>query len=149
MRCVRAGGSGRARLVGLAIVLLLGVSGCGGKGPSPGDVVRAWSRALNADDNERAASLFARNAAIVQGDRLVYLRTHRDAVVWNARLPCSGTVVSLTQNGSAVTATFRLGDRKSRRCEDPSGAEAVALFVVEHGKIILWDQIGSQLAIGH
>ena len=151
MRGVWGGGSERARLVALVLVLvvLLAVAGCGGNGPSPGDVVRAWSRALSADDNERAASLFARNAAVVQGDRLVYLRTHRDAVVWNARLPCSGTIVSLTQTGSAATATFRLGDRKSKRCEDPAGAEAVALFVVEHGKIILWDQIGSQLAIGH
>ncbi len=149
MRCVRGGGSGRARLVALVLVVLLAVAGCGGKGPSPRDVVRAWSKALSADDNERAASLFAPNAAIVQGDRLVYLRTHGDAVVWNARLPCSGTIVSLTQNGSAATATFRLGDRKGRRCVDPAGAEAVALFVVEHGKIILWDQIGSQLAIGH
>jgi hypothetical protein len=57
--------------------------------------------------------------------------------------------VSLRENGSAATATFRLGDRKSRRCGDPPGAEAIALFVVEHGKIILWDQIGSQIRIGH
>lgn len=111
--------------------------------------MRAWSAALRADDNERAASLFAPNAAIVQGGRLVYLRTHEDALAWNARLPCSGTIVSLTQHGSAATATFRLGDRKSKRCGDPPGAEAIALFVVEHGKIILWDQIGSQLPIGH
>ena len=83
------------------------------------------------------------------GDRLIYLRTHADAVRWNARLPCSGTIVSLRENGSSATATFRLGNRKSRQCADPPGAEAIALFVVEHGKIILWDQIGSQLQIGH
>jgi hypothetical protein len=112
-------------------------------------VVRAWARALRADDNEAAASLFARGAAVVQGDQLIYLRTHADAVRWNARLPCSGTIVSLRENGSAATATFRLGDRKSRRCADPPGAEAIALFVIEHGRIILWDQIGSQIRIGH
>jgi len=122
---------------------------CGGSGSSPSAVVHAWSKALNADDNERAASLFARGAAVVQGGRLLYLKTHRDALVWNARLPCSGRIVSLRSNGSAVTATFRLHDRKSGRCGDPPGAEAIAVLVVEHGKIMLWDQIGSQLAIGH
>jgi hypothetical protein len=30
-----------------------------------------------------------------------------------------------------------------------SHAEATALFVVEHGKITLWDQIGLQLVVGH
>jgi hypothetical protein len=130
-------------------VLVLAFTGCGAGTASPRDVVDAWARALRADDNEAAASLFARNAAVVQGDQLTYLRTHADAVRWNARLPCSGTIVSLRENGSAATATFRLRDRKSRRCGDPPGAEAIALFVVEHGKIILWDQIGSQIRIGH
>jgi hypothetical protein len=31
----------------------------------------------------------------------------------------------------------------------PSGAEMTPLFVVEHGKIVLWDEIGSQQAAGH
>jgi hypothetical protein len=136
-------------LLALGFALLLAGAGCGESEPAPRDVVRAWSAALRADDNERAASLFAPNAAIVQGGRLTYLRTRADAVRWNARLPCSGRIVSLTENGSAATATFRLGDRKSRRCRDPEGAEAMAVFVVEHGKIILWDQIGSQLRLGH
>jgi hypothetical protein len=134
-------------LVGLAL-LPVGAA-CDGSGSSPRAVVLAWSEALSADDNERAASLFAPGAAVVQGGRLVYLHTHRDALVWNARLPCSGRIVSLRTNGSAVTASFRLHDRKRRPCGDPPGAEAIALFVVEHGKIVLWDQIGSQLAIGH
>ncbi len=131
----------------LGLIILLALAGCGGDRSTPRKVVRAWSEALRADDNERAASLLAPNAVVVQGGRAVQLRTHKDAVAWNAGLPCSGKIVSLTQNGSAVTATFLLGDRKSRRCEDPPGAEATALFVVEHGKIILWDQIGSQLVI--
>ena len=133
----------------LGFVLVLAVAGCGGSSTTPSDVVRAWSDALRGDDNERAASLFARNAAIVQGGTLTRLRTHADAVRWNSRLPCSGRIVALTRDGSAVTATFRLGQRKSNRCDDPPGAEAIALFVVEHGKIILWDQLGSQIALGH
>jgi hypothetical protein len=31
----------------------------------------------------------------------------------------------------------------------PSGAEMKALSVVEHGKIVLSEEIGSQLAVGH
>ena len=132
----------------LALGLVL--AGCGTSGPKPGGVVRGWAEALRADDNERAASLFAPGAAVVQGDRLVYLRTHTAAVLWNRRIPCAGTIVSMKEDGSAATATFRLDDRKGgRRCDNAKGAEAVALFVVEHGKIILWDQIGSQVAIGH
>jgi limonene-1,2-epoxide hydrolase len=137
------------RRAALALVLVLAVAGCGGSPRSPAEVVRAWSAALRADDNERAASLFAPDAAIVQGDQLRYLHTHADALRWNARLPCAGTVVSLKRDGSAATATFRLGDRKSRRCGDPPGAEAIAVFVVEHGKIVLWAQIGSQVALSH
>jgi limonene-1,2-epoxide hydrolase len=137
------------RRAALALILVAGLAGCGGSSRSPVEVVRAWSAALNADDNERAAALFAPNAAIVQGDQMIRLRTHGDAVRWNARLPCSGKIVALTHDGSAVTATFRLGDRKSRSCGDPPGAEAIAVLVVEHGRIVLWNQIGSQVRIGH
>ena len=138
------------RRLALGLVLLLvSVAGCGGHAARPRDVVRAWSEALKADDNERAASLFAPNAAVVQGRVLLRLHTHADAVTWNTRLPCAGRIVALKEDGSAVTATFRLGDRKRSRCDGPPGAEAIALFVVEHGKIILWDQIGSQIALGH
>jgi hypothetical protein len=137
----------RLGLAGVALVLV--VAACGGSRAAPTDVVRAWADALRADDNDGAASLFAPNAAVVQGNRMIRLRTHHDAVVWNARLPCSGRIVSLEQDGSAVTATFRLADRKSRPCDDPPNAEVVAVFVVEHGRIVLWDQIESQLAIGH
>jgi limonene-1,2-epoxide hydrolase len=138
----------RRRLLAAATLALV-VAGCGASTTSPRAVVNAWARALSADDNDAAASLFARDAAVVQGDQLTYLHTHADAVRWNARLPCAGTVVSLREDGSAATATFRLGDRRHRRCADPPGAEAIALFVVEHGKIILWDQIGSQISVGH
>jgi hypothetical protein len=137
------------RRAALALLFVAGLAGCGGSSRSPVDVVRAWSDALGADDNERAAALFAPNAAIVQGDQMIRLRTHRDAVRWNARLPCSGRIVALTHDGSAVTATFRLGDRRHRSCGTPPGAEAVAVLVVEHGRIVLWDQIGSQVKIGH
>jgi hypothetical protein len=146
------------RLAALGVALLLALTACGGgttrsgsgdPTPSAADVVRDWSAALDAYDNERAASLFARNIAIVQGDRLVRLHTHGQALAWNKGLPCAGAIRSLKQRGSSVEVTFRLKSAKNRHCEDPPGAEAIAILVVENGKIILWAQIGSQIRLGH
>jgi limonene-1,2-epoxide hydrolase len=136
----------RSALV-LALALAFVAAGCGGGGSDPRDVARAWAKALRADDNQRAASLFAADAVVIQGNLSRTFHTHQQAVEWNARLPCAGTIVALARRGSAVTATFRLGDRKNSRCGTPPGAEATAVFVVEGGKIILWVQTGSQIVI--
>ncbi len=138
----------RAALAVAAAIALL-AAGCGSSAPSPATVVREWARALRVDDNERAASLFAPNAAVVQGDQLMRFHTHAQALTWNRRLPCSGRVVGLHVEGSAATATFRLADRKHSRCDGPANAEVVTVFVVEHGKIVLWVQIESKFAVGH
>lgn len=138
------------RLAALGVALLLALTACGsGSEPSATAVVRDWSAALDAYDNERAASLFAPNIAIVQGDQLIRLRTHAQALSWNARLPCAGKIRSLRQNGSAVEVTFHLRNARHRQCQDPAGAEATVMLVVEHGKIILFDQIGSQVRLAH
>ena len=57
----------------------------------PAEVVRAWSHALNANDNEHAARLFAHNARVVQPGVDVLLNSHALAVAFNASLPCAGT----------------------------------------------------------
>ena len=123
--------------VGLAAVAL--VAGCGSGSPSAESVVRAWSQALNDDDNKRAADLFARDAQIVQAGRELTLKTHADAVAWNAALPCSGKIVSIDSHGNTATATFLLGDRRHRSCDGP-GERATAIFKVVKGKIVLWHQ---------
>ena len=132
----RSAGAGAALL---AAVLLAAVDGCGGSPPSTESVVRAWSQALNTDDNERAADLFADGAEIVQGNTVTTLRTHRQAVAWNSSLPCSGRIVSITTKGENATATFLLGDRQHSRCDGP-GERATAIFKVVKGKIVLWHQ---------
>jgi limonene-1,2-epoxide hydrolase len=137
-----------AAVVLLAVGVIV-LAGCGSSTPSPADVVNEWAQALRTDDNERAASLFAPNAGVIQGNQLIRFRTHAQAVEWNRRLPCSGRVVGVHVQGSAATATFRLANRKHHRCADPPNAEVVAVFVVEHGKIVLWVQIESRIAIGH
>jgi hypothetical protein len=146
------------RLAALGVALLLALTACGGGTTRSGsgdphrsaaDVVRDWSAALNAYDNARAASLFAPNIAIVQGAQLVRLHTHAQAVRWNKGLPCAGRITKLKPRGSSVEVTFHLESAKNRHCQDPAGAEAIAMLVVENGKIILWAQIGSQIRLGH
>ena len=127
----------------LSLVLLsVALSGCGSKAraPTPRSVVRAWSNALNAGDNQRAADLFAPNAQIVQGNLVRRLHTHSEAVAFNRALPCSGRIVDLRSRGHDVEATFVLGNRPSSRCDGP-GQRAAALFRIRRGKIVLWHQI--------
>lgn len=125
----------------VALVAAALVAGCGSGSPSAESVVRAWSEALNQDDNETAAALFARGAEIVQSGRVLTLRTHDEAVAWNAALPCSGRILSIRSRGQTATATFLLGDRPHSRCDGP-GERATAIFKVVRGKIVLWHQTG-------
>ena len=120
-------------------------SGCGDSAPSAQSVVRAWSQALNAEDNKGAADLFAPGAEVVQGSIVIRLRTHAQAEAWNAALPCSGRIVSIKSHGQTARATFVLGDRQHSRCDGP-GERATAIFRVVKGKIVLWHQTGSRTA---
>ena len=131
------------RAATLALVVLAAlVAGCGGSPPSAESVVRAWNEALNADDNRGAADLFAPGAEVVQGARVIRLRTHAEAVAWNSALPCSGRLVAIRSKGQIATATFLLGDRQHSRCDGP-GQRATAIFRVVKGKIVLWHQTGT------
>jgi len=123
----------------LAFAVAVTAAGCGSSSPSTESVVRAWSQALNTDDNQGAANLFAPGAEVVQGDHVVTLRTHAEAVEWNSELPCSGRIVSIRTSGHTATATFELGDRTHSRCDGP-GQRATAIFRVVKGKIVLWHQ---------
>lgn len=126
-----------ALLLAAAFVAL--ASGCGSSPPSAEAVVRAWSEALNTDDNKGAADLFAPGAEIVQGNTVVTLHNHKQAEEWNSSLPCSGRIVSIRSHGETATATFQLGDRPHSRCDGP-GQHATAIFRVVKGKIVLWHQ---------
>jgi limonene-1,2-epoxide hydrolase len=106
----------------------------------PRDVVRAWSAALNANDNERAARLFAHNARVVQPGIDVPLSSHALAVAFNDSLPCAGKITAITVTGNRATATFVLGERPKHHCDAP-GVKAAALFVVRAGKIVRWQQV--------
>lgn len=107
--------------------------------PTPPAIVRAWSRALNANDNKAAAALFAPGARVIQPGVDVRL-TPRLAVAFNASLPCGGRITDMRIEGDHVTATFVLTERPRHKCDAPR-QEAAALFVVEGGLIVRWQQV--------
>jgi hypothetical protein len=122
------------------LLAILALVACGGhKSASAEDVARTWSAALDRNDNESAADLFADDATIVQNGELV-LHSHVDAVRWNASLPCGGKIVSATAHGAnEVLLVFTLSERPHHACDGPGGT-AAALFRVRGGKITLWHQ---------
>jgi limonene-1,2-epoxide hydrolase len=128
------------RLVLVGAVFAVAAVSAAQASPSPASVVRAWSRALNTNDNERAASLFAPNARVIQPGIDVRLNSHRLAVAFNQALPCAGRIVEIRVSGERATATFVLGTRPKHRCDGP-GQRAAALFVVHDGKIVRWQQV--------
>jgi len=109
--------------------------------PSPPAIVRAWSAALNRNDNATAAGLFAPNARVIQGPLDVRLTSPQLALEFNASLPCAGRIVRITVNGDHATATFVLGRRPKHACTATHGEKAAALFVVRNGKIVLWEEV--------
>ena len=102
--------------------------------------MRAWSKALNANDNVRAARLFAPGARIIQQGVDVPLTSRALAVAFNESLPCAGKIVSIRVRGSRATATFLLGERPKHHCDGP-GQKAAAVFTVRGGKIVRWQQV--------
>jgi len=123
------------------LVLVLALAACGGhKAQTPEQVARAWSAALNRDDNAAAGALFAKDAQAIQGD-VTLLHTKFEATRWNALLPCGGEVVGISRQAKdEVLVVFRLQERKYHVCDGP-GQQAAAVFRVEHGKIMLWHQV--------
>jgi limonene-1,2-epoxide hydrolase len=109
--------------------------------PSPPAIVRAWSAALNRNDNAAAARLFAPNARIIQGPLDARLSTPQLALAFNASLPCAGRITRITVKGNRATATFVLGHRPRHTCSATKGEKAAAVFVVRNGKIVLWEEV--------
>lgn len=107
---------------------------------TPEQVVRAWSKALNAGHDRAAGALFARNAVTVQGPYVIRLRSLKLATLWNSGLPCAGRIVALRVKGNVAVATFVLGERPGHRCDGP-GERAAAKFTVVKGKIVRWEQV--------
>ena len=123
----------------MALVLVLGAAGCGGA--SAEEVVRAWSDALNHGLDGDAAALFAADAIAVSGTgEEVVLRTEDDATGLQREPAVSGKIIALSQHGNRVTATFLLDQRGTFSCPAPATVDT-AVFTVEDGKIVRWEQL--------
>jgi hypothetical protein len=103
-------------------------------------IVHAWSVRLNAGDNAGVARLFAVPSTIIQGSLAYRFKTRAQLALWHSGLPCSGRIVSIEIEGQVATAVFRLGDRRTSKCDAP-GMLAAARFRIVGGKILLWVQI--------
>ena len=91
----------------LAVVALASsLAACGGHSASPENVARAWSKAINAGDNEAAARLFAPGAVVVQGPEIV-LRTHAGQVFTREQLMDSVWDYSFAADAGTVTVHMR------------------------------------------
>jgi limonene-1,2-epoxide hydrolase len=123
------------------LLVAFSLTACGAhKAQAPEQVARAWSAAMNRDDNAAAGALFAKDAQVIQGD-VTLLHTKDEATHWNSLLPCGGEVIGVSlQAKDEVLVVFRLKERQFHVCDGP-GDKAAAVFRVEHGKITLWHQV--------
>ena len=77
---------------------------------------------------------------MIQGEFVYKLVTAAQVARWHAALPCSGKILSITVRGHFATAVFRLGNRKTSKCDAP-GTLAAARFRIVRGRITVWQQV--------
>jgi len=132
----------RAAVTLLALAAL--AAGCGG-GDEPKDglhsdagvMIRDWLGAVEHRDFGRAASFFARNALIDQGQP-IRLPDAAAARFFNESLPCYADLIALRQEGgSKVLATFRLRAGPGGPCR----GEVRVRYRIEDGKFTEWRQL--------
>jgi hypothetical protein len=102
--------------------------------------VRAWSDALNAGENERAASFFAEGARVVQGLRSFRLDDTDEALDFARSLACGVEIVHAEASGNRLEATVELRPRPGRRCDGP-GRRSGLIVRVDDGRIVLWHEV--------
>jgi hypothetical protein len=101
-----------------------------------GRVIRGWLLALERQDYEQAAYYFAPGVLIDQG-RPYRLRTSKQAIAFNASLPCRADLVRLKGRGAHVLATFTLREGPGGPC---SGQVKVR-YTIRKGKFTEWRQL--------
>lgn len=155
------------RALALAAVLALALSGCslGGSGdkgshagkptatatgpeappgrrlhgePPEAAAIRGWSRQLNEGHFDQAASFFAPNAIVQQGEA-IRLRDRKAAVAFNESLPCRADVTDVQREGRSIVAAFQLRPGKGPRSSCDSSARV--RFRFSRGKFTEWRQL--------
>jgi len=103
--------------------------------------VRAWSRALNAGEYERAAMFFIRGAIIDQGTE-IQLITPAQILDFNRGLPCRADVTRVVEEKRATLAFFRL----KRGPGGPCRGIVRVRFTIHGGKFSQFRQLPGQAA---
>ena len=134
----------RAAVVLLA--LAAPAAGCGGGGgdepkdglhSDAGVMIRDWLGAVEHRDFGRAASFFARNALIDQGQP-IRLPDAAAARFFNETLPCHADLIALRDEaGPKVLATFRLRAGPGGPCD----GEVKVRYTIVGGKFTEWRQL--------
>jgi hypothetical protein len=148
-----------ARALGLALIALLALHGCGGGDSStssgssttagdanPADVkvIDGWVTSLRHGDVDAAADYFAIPSVAENGPILVRIRSVDDARRFNESLPCGARLIRAESAGRFTTATFRLTERPGPgSCGPGTGSLAKTSFVIRDGKIAQWRRVGA------
>jgi hypothetical protein len=106
--------------------------------PPEAAAIRGWSNALNAERYNRAASFFARDAIVDQGQP-IRLPDRSAAVAFNRSLPCHAVVTDVKEEGRSIVAAFEL-----RPGTGPKGAcdsNARVRFRFSGNKFTEWRQL--------
>jgi hypothetical protein len=114
----------------------------GDANPTDVAVIKEWSDTLRAGDVDGAADFFAL-PSVAENGPLLRIRTHDDARLFNASLPCGAILVRAETQGAFTTATFELTERPGPgTCGSGTGERAQTSFVIEDGKITQWRRVG-------
>jgi len=86
--------------------------------PPEAAAIRGWSQAVNAREFDRAASFFARDAIVDQGQP-IRLPDRSAAAAFSKSLPCKSTVTDVKDEGRTIVAAFELrpGTGPKRACD--------------------------------
>jgi hypothetical protein len=149
----------RALVIALAVAVGTSLVACGGDDEpaeaeepateipgdaDPGDVevIDEWAKTLASGDVEGAAEFFA-IPSVAENGILVEIEDERDALRFNASLPCGAELIGAESQGEFTTATFRLIERPGAgACGDGTGETAQTTFVIEDSEIVEWRRVG-------
>jgi hypothetical protein len=112
-------------------------------------VIRGWAKALRRGDVRAAAryfalpDVFANGVASNGGLAGVVIHTERQARAVNESLPCGALLISASEHGKYITASFRLTNRTGpgAGCGSGTGQSASTDFVIRHGRIVEWVRV--------
>jgi hypothetical protein len=104
-------------------------------------VITGWSDQLRAGHVKRAASYFDVPAIVQNATPPIRLRTRKDVLLFNARLPCGAHIVKTIAGRTYTVATFVLTERPGSPGCGATGKLAATAFILRHGRIAEWRRV--------